>query len=205
MLCLLLGDLPNQGIEPGSPALEADSLPSEPPGKRFSSVWLAAWARCLKQKKQKTSTEQARLRTTGLETVEGTLADRNLASVLSRGSSGTGSARKARGGGGSAAGAGRKSGRRRPPGPRWLRWGTSLVPPPSGLCRKGPGRERPRGPPASLRLGKSLQGRPHVAFPDLFPILPGGGREAVAAGDHLPGLVTQAGSHCFGQHRGRGE
>ena len=27
------GDLPNLGIEPGSPALQADSLPSEPPGK----------------------------------------------------------------------------------------------------------------------------------------------------------------------------
>ena len=27
------GDLPNPGIEPGSPALQADSLPSEPPGK----------------------------------------------------------------------------------------------------------------------------------------------------------------------------
>ena len=27
------GDLPNPGIEPGSPALEADALPSEPPGK----------------------------------------------------------------------------------------------------------------------------------------------------------------------------
>ena len=27
------GDLPNPGIEPRSPALEADSLPSEPPGK----------------------------------------------------------------------------------------------------------------------------------------------------------------------------
>ena len=26
------GDLPNPGIEPGSPALQADSLPSEPPG-----------------------------------------------------------------------------------------------------------------------------------------------------------------------------
>ena len=26
-------DLPNPGIEPGSPALQADSLPSEPPGK----------------------------------------------------------------------------------------------------------------------------------------------------------------------------
>ena len=27
------GDLPNPGIEPGSPALPADALPSEPPGK----------------------------------------------------------------------------------------------------------------------------------------------------------------------------
>ena len=27
------GDLPNPGVEPGSPALKADSLPSEPPGK----------------------------------------------------------------------------------------------------------------------------------------------------------------------------
>ena len=27
------GDLPNLEIEPGSPALQADSLPSEPPGK----------------------------------------------------------------------------------------------------------------------------------------------------------------------------
>ena len=27
------GDLPDPGIEPGSPALRADSLPSEPPGK----------------------------------------------------------------------------------------------------------------------------------------------------------------------------
>ena len=27
------GDLPNQGIEPGSPTLQADALPSEPPGK----------------------------------------------------------------------------------------------------------------------------------------------------------------------------
>ena len=27
------GDLPNPGIEPGSPALEADTLTSEPPGK----------------------------------------------------------------------------------------------------------------------------------------------------------------------------
>ena len=27
------GDLPDTGIEPRSPALQADSLPSEPPGK----------------------------------------------------------------------------------------------------------------------------------------------------------------------------
>ena len=27
------GDLPHPGIEPGSPALRADTLPSEPPGK----------------------------------------------------------------------------------------------------------------------------------------------------------------------------
>ena len=26
------GDLPDPGMEPGSPALQADSLPSEPPG-----------------------------------------------------------------------------------------------------------------------------------------------------------------------------
>ena len=30
------GDLPDPGIEPGSPALQADSLPSEPPGKPIS-------------------------------------------------------------------------------------------------------------------------------------------------------------------------
>ena len=30
-----LGDLLNPGIEPGSPALQADSLPSEPPGKQL--------------------------------------------------------------------------------------------------------------------------------------------------------------------------
>ena len=35
------GDLPNPGIEPGSPTLQADSLTSEPSGKPFS------WARVL--------------------------------------------------------------------------------------------------------------------------------------------------------------
>ena len=29
------GDIPDPGIEPGSPALEADVLTSEPPGKQF--------------------------------------------------------------------------------------------------------------------------------------------------------------------------
>ena len=31
--CPSPGDLPDTGIEPGSPVLQADSLPSEPPGK----------------------------------------------------------------------------------------------------------------------------------------------------------------------------
>ena len=37
------GDLPDSGIEPGSPALQKDSLPSEPPGKFiyvYTSVYL---------------------------------------------------------------------------------------------------------------------------------------------------------------------
>ena len=33
LLCPPPGDLPNPGIEPRSPTLQADSLPSEPPGK----------------------------------------------------------------------------------------------------------------------------------------------------------------------------
>ena len=33
------GDLPDPGIEPGSPALHADALPSEPPGKPRKSKW----------------------------------------------------------------------------------------------------------------------------------------------------------------------
>ena len=32
------GDLPDPGIEPESPALQADSLPSEPPGKPFGEA-----------------------------------------------------------------------------------------------------------------------------------------------------------------------
>ena len=33
------GDLPDPGMEPGSPALQADSLPSEPPGKPIRELW----------------------------------------------------------------------------------------------------------------------------------------------------------------------
>ena len=33
------GDLPNQGIESRSPALQADSLPFEPPGKTEDNTW----------------------------------------------------------------------------------------------------------------------------------------------------------------------
>ena len=32
---LPMGNLPNPGIDPASPALQADSLPSEPPGKAY--------------------------------------------------------------------------------------------------------------------------------------------------------------------------
>ena len=39
-LLFLSGDPPEPGIEPGSPALQADSLPSEPPGKYLSAFKL---------------------------------------------------------------------------------------------------------------------------------------------------------------------
>ena len=43
------GDLPNPGIEPWSPALPADTLPSEPPGKpqHYTLTCLEADAGCL--------------------------------------------------------------------------------------------------------------------------------------------------------------
>ena len=34
----LQGNLPGPGIEPVSPALQADSLPSEPPGKPYATL-----------------------------------------------------------------------------------------------------------------------------------------------------------------------
>ena len=36
--CPSLEDLPDAGIEPGSHALQADSLPSEPPGKLNDTI-----------------------------------------------------------------------------------------------------------------------------------------------------------------------
>ena len=40
------GDLPNPGIEPWSPALQADSLPSEPQGSPECSPDLLCWLLC---------------------------------------------------------------------------------------------------------------------------------------------------------------
>ena len=37
------GDLPDPGIEPGSPALEADALPSEPPGMPYWPLSAGQW------------------------------------------------------------------------------------------------------------------------------------------------------------------
>ena len=42
-LSLLQGNLPTPGIEPGSPALQVDSLPSEPPGKPSASLALMSF------------------------------------------------------------------------------------------------------------------------------------------------------------------
>ena len=37
------GDLPDPGIEPGFPVLQADSLSSEPPGNSVHYCWLQVW------------------------------------------------------------------------------------------------------------------------------------------------------------------
>ena len=50
------GDLPDPGIEPGSPALQADSLPSEPPGKPPT-----VWTIIFKKKKGKKTKEIQKL------------------------------------------------------------------------------------------------------------------------------------------------
>ena len=38
LTCRFLGDLPNPGMEPRSPTLQADSLPSDPPGKPIKNL-----------------------------------------------------------------------------------------------------------------------------------------------------------------------
>ena len=43
------GDLPNPGIEHGSPILQADSLPSEPPGKPLEHITGLTYLRILKK------------------------------------------------------------------------------------------------------------------------------------------------------------
>ena len=45
------GDLPNPGIEPGSPILQADSLPSEPEGSPCGGERVRYTGRLLAQKK----------------------------------------------------------------------------------------------------------------------------------------------------------
>ena len=51
------GDLPDPGIEPRSPALQADALTSEPPGKFFAlgslKMWLSSWISLFNQVKVK--------------------------------------------------------------------------------------------------------------------------------------------------------
>ena len=44
-----LGDLPNPGIKPRSPALHIDSIPSEPSGKPIKSLWFTYYGKELLQ------------------------------------------------------------------------------------------------------------------------------------------------------------
>ena len=47
------GDLPNPGIEPRSPILQVDSLPSEPPRKPMHSLQVKQWSCCWKTQRSK--------------------------------------------------------------------------------------------------------------------------------------------------------
>ena len=47
LLCSPLGDLPDPGIEPGSPVLQAEALPSEPQGSRYAKLILFSALRVL--------------------------------------------------------------------------------------------------------------------------------------------------------------
>ena len=56
------GDLPNPGIEPRSPALQADALPSEPPGKTLKlSLSLNSWSGIRSSDKDHTLSPQAKI------------------------------------------------------------------------------------------------------------------------------------------------
>ena len=41
------GDLPDPGIEPGSPSFQADALTSEPPGKPITYIYFKVWVETL--------------------------------------------------------------------------------------------------------------------------------------------------------------
>ena len=64
------GDLPNLGMEPRSPALQEDSLPSEPPGKPLDSS-ISNYKRefyCMISKTSADATESGNILTSGKDT-----------------------------------------------------------------------------------------------------------------------------------------
>ena len=82
------GDLPDPGFEPGSPALQADTLPSEPPGSPALSKRSSCW-KARKLWKHRESFQQPRAILTAAfhwEAGQSTVSPVNLAShsVLSR-------------------------------------------------------------------------------------------------------------------------
>ena len=63
------GDLPNPGIEPGSPTLQADALPSEPPGKLSNDITDIKWlGKSLGLKKKKMRARRINIKFTVLLT-----------------------------------------------------------------------------------------------------------------------------------------
>ena len=63
------GDLPDPGIEPRSPALQADALPSKPPGKPIETkVYLKNWDYLVEQRLDYSTT--SRPRKSGRKTLE---------------------------------------------------------------------------------------------------------------------------------------
>ena len=60
-------DLPNPGIEPGSPTLQADALPSEPPGKLSNDITDIKWlGKSLGLKKKKNACKKDKHQIHGL-------------------------------------------------------------------------------------------------------------------------------------------